>query len=1299
MRKNSTFLKVFMTIVTCLFCMQTAFAGDDAVSGFGGGYGTSAKPYLIKTAQHLKDLAHYVNDGETFKGKYFKMTNDIAVNNLQWDNGDRTKAPANLKDLELWTPIGEYGSFLNDYFEGIFDGDGHSISGLVIHVRDHDYTGLFGAVNNAIIRNLTITDSYLYEPKGIDYRKTGMMAAYMRNSQFVNCHVKNSLLDVWQHYAANASLTTAAIGGLIGQCSGSNKSLKSCSFDGTIYITYSENNLYCSGLVAQGAADITNCKTSGTIVLERIERLSGEWHDDVRNMWINGLCMEAGNIVGTVSTMDITEKMKGKPDRALNFRVYGFCENAKSIKQSAYIGSITFPTIKYSDYGSFGTVGNVSNSVEDCAFYCKFKGEKSDKSRDYKYDGIFDYESKYYPFYIEKGSNASRVVVLDCDEYFSTDIEDFKKVSPTIDTSDGKNYVGDVATLSADGVMASLNSQSTGSTVWGTIDNGDFKGCPLPVACGGSFNNQFKGEGTASSPFDIGSETELRALASGVNSGELSTEGKYFALTSNIDMSSSDEFTAIGTDEHPFLGNFDGSSYAISGIKLKNGLFGTLGGRVSRLAIIGAELDNTDLTQGVIVNRLGDKTGGSTAGTISGTLSECYVGGDITVKGQPATTSRACIGALCGQGMKGEISDCYFKGRIIVDNGSTKPSYIGGLVGQMREITVKNSYASFEASGDGTGTLNVSGLAGERDHDETTSIDMGTIADCFFMCDQAKSYDGGGTHPSGDKVTQCRSDKEILDQFSYDSDSWEKGAYRPVLGMARSYKATAADGGNTEVWLDAIPLADSKNPSNDIYHYRLNYYNQASDDNLVWAVPNLAVFNEADLTEYILNCTLDPSQQLNYNKHTYWEISHGTETTWEVKSVKVNMHYPLALTKGQNYYPLCLPGTVGRDNLPDGGRLLIGGKVLKDGSQSYINVVEADSVEAGVPFFVYLPSSVTDGGGTADIVMRSEMALKPLTQIAYGDGHTQEFDLTGTFAPCKAFGFSTVKTSSADNKQYLSGNAYEHKPFTAYLKADEGSTTGPELRDYLLLDDNSNETDKVLDDNSGSTSNVRLERALSVDKWNTLCLPFSMTAEEVESTFGQGTKVEKLTSVETDNNGGCTLKFGSTSNGIECGVAYLIKPANSGSSYTLLERTISGSNSLKPESNSVSIDGKLSDISFCGTFARKMLGHEKGYDYGEDKTEEYFIQGNTILHVGDDQLVAMNGFRAYITASKAAAKALAKARIVHGDGSVTGLTLIEAGSTADGPQRVFNLQGMEQNAGGLQQRGVYIKDGRKYVKK
>ena len=168
MRKNSTFLKVFMTIVTCLFCMQTAFAGDDAVSGFGGGYGTSAKPYLIKTAQHLKDLAHYVNDGETFKGKYFKMTNDIAVNNLQWDNGDRTKAPANLKDLELWTPIGEYGSFLNDYFEGIFDGDGHSISGLVIHVQDYDYTGLFGAVNNAIIRNLTITDSYLYEPRGIN---------------------------------------------------------------------------------------------------------------------------------------------------------------------------------------------------------------------------------------------------------------------------------------------------------------------------------------------------------------------------------------------------------------------------------------------------------------------------------------------------------------------------------------------------------------------------------------------------------------------------------------------------------------------------------------------------------------------------------------------------------------------------------------------------------------------------------------------------------------------------------------------------------------------------------------------------------------------------------------------------------------------------------------------------------------------------------------------------------------------------------------------------------------------------
>ena len=52
---------------------------------------------------------------------------------------------------------------------------------------------------------------------------------------------------------------------------------------------------------------------------------------------------------------------------------------------------------------------------------------------------------------------------------------------------------------------------------------------------------------------------------------------------------------------------------------------------------------------------------------------------------------------------------------------------------------------------------------------------------------------------------------------------------------------------------------------------------------------------------------------------------------------------------------------------------------------------------------------------------------------------------------------------------------------------------------------------------------------------------------------------------------------------------------------------------------------------------------------------------------------------------------------MHSDGSTTDLTLVEVGSTADGKQRIYDLQGIEHSSD-LQQRGVYIKGGRKYVK-
>lgn len=89
------------------------------------GEGTATKPYLIKTAEDLKNLAKLVNTGYNFEGKYIMQTADI-----------------DLKSEE-WTPIGTSGT----PFRGVYDGKNFKISNLKI-TKPTQFLGLFGYVES-----------------------------------------------------------------------------------------------------------------------------------------------------------------------------------------------------------------------------------------------------------------------------------------------------------------------------------------------------------------------------------------------------------------------------------------------------------------------------------------------------------------------------------------------------------------------------------------------------------------------------------------------------------------------------------------------------------------------------------------------------------------------------------------------------------------------------------------------------------------------------------------------------------------------------------------------------------------------------------------------------------------------------------------------------------------------------------------------------------------------------------------------------------------------------------------------
>lgn len=102
------------------------------------GEGSLEDPYLIATEDDLKDLYENIMKGETYKEKNFKMLDKIEI----------TKEIQNVKIKSTEEPI----------FEGVFDGDGKTITGFTLNIKNTDlgeYYGLFG-LNKGTIINLRV---------------------------------------------------------------------------------------------------------------------------------------------------------------------------------------------------------------------------------------------------------------------------------------------------------------------------------------------------------------------------------------------------------------------------------------------------------------------------------------------------------------------------------------------------------------------------------------------------------------------------------------------------------------------------------------------------------------------------------------------------------------------------------------------------------------------------------------------------------------------------------------------------------------------------------------------------------------------------------------------------------------------------------------------------------------------------------------------------------------------------------------------------------------------------------------
>ena len=196
------------------------------------GSGTESDPYQIGTADQLKLFRDIVNGagGQTQnRGAYAVLTTNIDLNN------------------EPWTPIGNYTEGNQIYYEGTFDGGGHTISGLNV-TGEFVYDGLFGTVKDGTIKSLTVAGKV--SPSNSQCIVGGIVG-YASNAVIKNC----------SNHCSVTGRTTSIIGGIAGF--NSSGAIIDCYNVGTISgINYAEA---IGGIVGSNSGTISNCYNVGTV--------------------------------------------------------------------------------------------------------------------------------------------------------------------------------------------------------------------------------------------------------------------------------------------------------------------------------------------------------------------------------------------------------------------------------------------------------------------------------------------------------------------------------------------------------------------------------------------------------------------------------------------------------------------------------------------------------------------------------------------------------------------------------------------------------------------------------------------------------------------------------------------------------------------------------------------------------------------------------------------------------------------------------------------------------------------------
>ncbi len=255
-----------------------------------------ASEYVISSPEELAGFAAIVNG--TAVANVSTYAAESAATTIHDNFSGKTVklgGNINLNDIE-WTPIGRIGNSSTDFtysFKGNFDGQGYTVSGLV--VSNEGWAGLFGIAHKADMANVTINGATIFSN-----RMAGALVGQLYGS-IDNCHVKNSTIMVTPNAVGDSYDNGDKVGGIVGWLgdNGDNRTLTNCSAENVELGAYRD-----VGGIAGYVASSTTVKNNSAVGVKITVDQSTNYYGD-KDVNAGYIC---GRVNGTITEENNTNE-------------------------------------------------------------------------------------------------------------------------------------------------------------------------------------------------------------------------------------------------------------------------------------------------------------------------------------------------------------------------------------------------------------------------------------------------------------------------------------------------------------------------------------------------------------------------------------------------------------------------------------------------------------------------------------------------------------------------------------------------------------------------------------------------------------------------------------------------------------------------------------------------------------------------------------------------------------------------------------------------------------------------------